>query len=172
VELEETVALPDGRTLLLRPIRPEDEPALQATFAGLTREEIRLRFFVAMKELSHVMAARFTQLDYDREMGLVLADPGIAGKARIHGVVHLRADPDNERAEFGILVSHDMSGMGLGVLLMRRILDHARRRGIGEVHGDVLAENRTMRGLCRALGFEVSADSEDPGLVRVSLALR
>jgi acetyltransferase len=172
MELEETVALPGGRTLLLRPIRPEDEPALQATFVGLTPEEVRLRFFVPMKALGHVMAARFTQLDYDREMGLVLADPGIAGRAQIHGVVHLSADPDNERAEFGILVHHDMSGMGLGVLLMRRILDHARRRGIGEVHGDVLAENRRMRDLCRGLGFETSTDPQDPALVRVSLALR
>jgi acetyltransferase len=171
-ELEESVELADGRTLLLRPILPEDEPALQATFAGLTPEEIRLRFFVPMKAMSHVIAVRFTQLDYDREMGLVLADPGIAGKAAIHGVVHLKADPDNERAEYGILVRHDMSGMGLGVLLMRRIIDYARGRGIGEIHGDVLAENRTMRKLCRVLGFRESVDPQDPALVRVSLPLR
>jgi acetyltransferase len=171
-ELEERVRLPDGRTLLLRPIRPEDEPALQAAVAGLTPEEIRLRFFVPMKALGHALAARFTQLDYDREMGLVLADPGIAGRAPIYGVVNLRADPDGERAEFGILVRHDASGMGLGTLLMQRILDHARRRGIGVVHGDVLVENRRMRGLCRELGFAESSDPEDPTLVKVSLALR
>ena len=172
VDLEEGVALADGRTLLLRPIRPEDEPALRATFSGLTPEEIRLRFFVPLKALSHVAAARFTQLDYDREMGLVLTDPGIAGRTQIYGVVHLTADPDNERAEYGILVRHDMSGMGLGMLLMRRIIDHARARGIGEIHGDVLAENWKMRKLCRALGFGESVDPEDPTLVRVSLALR
>lgn len=172
VELEEPVALADGRALLLRPIRPEDEPALRATFAGLTPEEIRLRFFVPLKAMSHVAATRFTQLDYDREMGLVLTDPGIAGRTQIYGVVHLTADPDNERAEYGILVRHDMSGMGLGVLLMQRIIDHARRRGIGEIHGDVLAENRTMRKLCRVLGFRESFDPGEPALVRVSLALR
>jgi acetyltransferase len=171
VDLEEQVPLADGRTLLLRPIRPEDEPALRATFAGLTPEEIRLRFFVPLKELSHVAATRFTQLDYDREMGLVLTDPGIAGTTQIYGVVHLQADPDNERAEYGILVRHDMSGMGLGVLLMRRIIDYARARGIGEIHGDVLAENRTMRKLCRVLGFAEARDPDDPTLVRVSLPL-
>jgi acetyltransferase len=87
-------------------------------------------------------------------------------------VVHLKADPDNERAEYGILVRHEMSGMGLGVLLMRRIIDYARGRGIGEIHGDVLAENRTMRKLCRVLGFRESVDPQDPALVRVTLALR
>jgi acetyltransferase len=172
VDLEEKVPLADGRTLLLRPIRPEDEPALRATFAGLTPEESRLRFFVPIKALSHVAATRFTQLDYDRQMGLVLTDPGIAGRTQIYGVVHLNADPDNERADYGILVRHDVSGMGLGLLLMRRIIDYARRRGIGELHGDVLSENRTMRQLCRKLGFREEVDPEDPALVRVSLALR
>jgi acetyltransferase len=168
--LEETIALADGRSLLVRPIRPEDEPSLQATFARLSPEEIRLRFFVAMKTLSHVMAARFTQLDYDREMALVLTDPGPAGRTEIYGVVHLHADPDNDRAEYAILVRHDMTGLGLGVLLMRRILDYARSRGIREVFGDVLAENATMRRICREIGFEERHGS-DPNVVRVSLAL-
>ena len=128
-ELEETIPLGDGRTLLLRPIRPEDEPSLQDAFAKLTPEEVRLRFFVPMRTLSHVTAARFTQIDYDREMALILTEPGIAGTTDIYGVVRIIADPDNERAEYAIIVRHDMTGMGLGVLLMRRILDYARQRG-------------------------------------------
>jgi acetyltransferase len=170
-ELEEIVELGGGRTLLLRPIRPEDEPSLQATFAKLTPEEIRLRFLVPLKTLSHVMAARFTQLDYDREMALVLTDPGPAGRTEIYGVVRLHADPDNDRAEYAILVRHDMTGMGLGVLLMRRILDHAASRGIREVYGDVLEDNATMRKMCRVLGFEESL-TEEPGIVRVVLRVR
>jgi acetyltransferase len=170
-ELEETLKLADGRVLLLRPIRPEDEPALREAFARLTPEEIRLRFFVPLKTLDHVTAARFTQIDYDREMALVLADPGIPGRSPIHGVVRLIADPDNERAEYAIIVRHDMTGLGLGRLLMCRILGYARGRGVREVHGDVLRENRPMLKLCAALGFIQAPVVGEPELVRVSLRL-
>jgi acetyltransferase len=170
-ELEEEIPLGDGRTLLLRPILPEDEPALQAAFATLTPEEVRLRFFVAMSTLSNMMAARFTQIDYDREMALILTEPGIAGKAPIHGVVRIIADPDNVRAEYAIIVHHDMTGMGLGVMLMRHIIDYARDRDIKEIYGDVLYDNRTMLKLCRALGFTESSILDEPGLVRVTLTL-
>lgn len=139
-ELEEEIPLGDGRRLLLRPIRPEDEPALQAHFAHLTPEEIRLRFFVPMKTLSHVAAARFTQIDYDREMALVLTEQGIAGQTAIYGVVRISADPDNICAEYAIVVRGDMTGLGLGILLMRRIIDYSRSRGIGAIYGDVLTE--------------------------------
>jgi acetyltransferase len=170
-ELEEIIPLGDGRTLLLRPILPEDEPSLRESFTKLTPEEIRLRFFVPMKTLDHVTAARFTQIDYDREMALVLTEPGIAGRTAIYGVVRLIADPDNERAEYAIIVNHDMTGMGLGILLMRRILDYASDRGLREVYGDVLRENRTMLKLCQVLGFTQSGVPEEPELVRVTLRL-
>jgi acetyltransferase len=170
-ELEESVALGDGRTLLLRPILPEDEPALQESFSRLTPEEIRLRFFVPVKTLDHVTAARFTQIDYDREMALVLTEPGVAGRTPIYGVVRLIADPDNERAEYAIVVNHDMTGMGLGILLMRRILDYADSRGVREVYGDVLRENRTMLKLCEVLGFTQSRVPDEPEIVRVTRRL-
>lgn len=171
-DLEERVTLGDGRTLLLRPILPEDEPSLQATFARLSPEEIRLRFFVPMKTLSHVAAARFTQLDYDREMALVLTDAGIPGRTEIYGVISLSADSDNERGEFAILVRGDMTGMGLGIVLMRRIIDYARSRGIKEIDGDVLRENATMLKLARVLGFTEHNVPDEPNLVRVNLRLR
>lgn len=170
-ELEENVPLGDGRTLLLRPIRPEDEPSLRAAFSQLSPEQIRLRFFVPMKTLSHITAARFTQIDYDREMALILTDPGIAGKTEIYGVVRIFADPDNERAEYAIIVRGDMTGMGLGVLLMRRIIDYAQSRGIKEIFGDVLRENSTMLKLCQALKFTRSTLPDEPEIVRVSLTL-
>jgi acetyltransferase len=170
-ELEESIPLADGRRLLLRPILPEDEPALQEGFSKLTPEEIRLRFFVPIKTLDHVTAARFTQIDYDREMALVLTEPGIAGRTPVHGVVRLIADPDNERAEYAIIVNHDLTGMGLGVLLMRRILDYAASRGVREVYGDVLRENRTMLKLCEVLGFTQSRVPDEPEVVRVTLRL-
>jgi len=170
-ELEETIPLGDGRNLLLRPILPEDEPSLQRGFAKLTPEEIRLRFFVPMKTLSHVTAARFTQIDYDREMALVLTEKGIPGKTEIYGVVRIIADPDNERAEYAIVVRHDVTAMGLGILLMRRIIDYARGRGIGEIHGDVLRENRTMLKLCSVFGFSKVFVADEPDIVKVVLKL-
>ncbi len=170
-ELEEEIPLGDGRTLLLRPIRPEDEPSLQATFSKLTPEEVRLRFFVSMKTLSHVAAVRFTQIDYDREMGLILTESGIPGKTEIYGVANIIADTENERAEYAIIVRHDMTAMGLGIFLMKRIIDYARRRGIREIFGDVLQENRQMRKLCGILGFREAAVADEPGMIRVTLNL-
>ena len=169
-ELEETVECADGRTLLVRPIVPEDEPPLREGFAKLTPEEVRARFFVALKTMTHQMAARLTQIDYDREMALVLAEPGVPGRAEIYGVVHLVADPDNHAAEFAIVVERRYTGQGYGKLLMRRILDYARGRGIEEVFGEVLADNVRMRGLCRSLGFTEAPIRGSPGVVRVSRA--
>jgi acetyltransferase len=169
--LEEVITLPDGKTLLLRPIRPEDEPAFQRLFSRLTSEEIRLRFLHAMQFLSHEMAAFLTQIDYDREMALILCDPAAEKEPAMYGVVRLSADPDNAHAEFDILIHHDMTGMGLGPMLMRRIIDYARKRGIGELFGEVLAENRPMLRLCEAFGFKKRRDPEDPGVMIVSLAL-
>ena len=171
-ELEEDLTLDDGRKLLLRPVRPEDEPALQRGFARLTPEEIRMRFFVPLKTLSHVLAARFTQIDYDREMALVLTDPGIAGNTEIYGVVRIMADPDNERAEYAIIVGREMTGRGLGLHMMRRIIDYARSRGIREIFGEVLRENEAMLRICDFLGFSRGAsDSGELSVVRVSLKL-
>jgi len=171
-ELEEPVVLEDGRKLLLRPIRPEDEPSLRRAFAKLSLEEVRLRFFVPLRGLSHGMAARLTQLDYDREMALVLTEPGAAGTTEIYGVVRLTADPDLERAEFALIVRHDMTGRGLGALLLQRLVDYARARGIGELYGDVLQDNGPMLRLSRQLGFRETWNAADAGIVRVSRALR
>lgn len=169
--LEERIALEDGRMLLLRPIVPEDEPALQAAFARLSPEEIRLRFFAPMKSLPHFQAARFTQIDYDREMALVLTESGRPGRTEIYGVVRLYADPDNERAEYAIIVGRELSGLGLGRRMMERLIEYARGRGIGEIFGDVLQENTPMLRLCRELGFSKSRCLEEPGIVRVTLPL-
>jgi acetyltransferase len=170
-ELEEVVSGPDGRRLLLRPVRPEDEPAFRRGFAKLSPESIRLRFFAPLRELSHGMAARLTQIDYDREMALVLADPGPAPSAEIYGVVRISADPDGEQAEFAVTVRDDMAGRGLGEMLLRRIIAYARGRGIRLIFGDVLAENAPMLDLCRRLGFALEYHPGDPGLVRASLSL-
>jgi acetyltransferase len=171
-ELEEPVLTKDGQSLVLRPVRPEDEPAFHLGFTKLTPEEIQLRFFTPMKTLSHVMAARFTQIDYDREMALVLAERGAPGKAAIGGVARLAADPDNERAEYAIIVGRELTGQGLGRLMMERLIAYAKKRGIGELYGDVLRKNTAMLSLCRKLGFVEKPLPDDPTIVQVSLDLR
>ncbi len=170
-ELEELLSLPDGQTLLIRPIRPEDEPNLQKIFASLSPEEIRLRFLHPLNTMPHTLAARLTQIDYDREMSLVVEGQDKTGETELYGVVQISADPDNERAEYAILLRHDMTGLGLGPMLLRRIIDYASARGIGEIFGEVLSENKSMLKLCRLFGFRVKSDREDPGVMQVSLKL-
>jgi acetyltransferase len=170
-ELEESLSLPDGQTLLIRPVRPEDEPNFQKIFKSLTLEEIRLRFLHPMKIMSHSLAAQLTQINYDREMALVVEGDNKAGEKELYGVVRIIADPDNERAEFAIILRSDMTGLGLGPMLLRRIINYARTRRIGEIFGDVLNENKSMLKLCRLFGFTVKSDRDDPGVMQVSLKL-
>ena len=170
-ELEEEVPLPDGRHFLVRPVLPEDEPAFQRLFDKLSPEDIRMRFFAPKKHLSHPFAARLTQIDYDREMALVLAEPGTPGRAEVFGAVHIAADPDGEQAEFAIMLRGDMAGLGLGPLLMRRIIDYARSKGVREIIGDVLRENRPMLRLCELFRFQRRRKEDDPGVIAVHLRL-
>lgn len=168
-ELEETARTHDGLEVALRPIRPEDEPALRAAFKKLSPEDVRMRFFAPMRELSHDVAARLTQIDYDREMALVATVP--ARPDDILGVVRLTSDPDNRGGEYAVVVRSDLKGRGLGYLLMSRIIAYARRRGLGEIFGDVLAENRDMLQMCRELGFQERRLAEDNRIVQVRLPL-
>jgi acetyltransferase len=170
-ELEDEIGLTGGRSLLLRPIRPEDEPMLIAAFHQLSPEAVRLRFFAPIKELTHETAAGLTQIDYDREIALVLADHDRPGAAELYAVARLSTDPDQEKAEFALTVRDDFTGRGLGPLLMRRLIDYAHQRGIGEIFGHVLRENGAMLAICRSLGFEEHADPDDPAIKLVRLRL-
>ena len=114
------------------------------------------------------MAARLSQIDYDREMALVAIDSS-ATPAEILGVSRIVADPENERAEFAVMVRSDMQGRGLGFQLMKDILACARKRGTKIVHGEVLAENRTMLQMATELGFVRS--KEQGGVIAVSMVL-
>jgi acetyltransferase len=170
-EFEDEIRLTGGRTLLMRPIRPEDEPMLIAAFHKLSPEAVRLRFFAPIKELTHETAAGLTQIDYDREMALVLADHDRPGAAELYAVARFSTDPDQERAEFALTVRDDITGRGFGPLLMRRLIDYARGRNIGEIFGHVLRENSSMLAICRLLGFEETADPDDPAIKLVRLRL-
>jgi acetyltransferase len=117
------------------------------------------------------MGARLTQIDYNREMAIVVTTPDVPGKAAIYGVVRASADPDNERAEYAILVDHKMTGLGLGPMLMRRIISYVHQRGTQEIFGEVLRENESMLRINEALGFTMTRLPEDPDIMQVSLKL-
>jgi acetyltransferase len=172
VELEEELRLPGGRKLLFRPVRPEDETALSRAFGRLTPEERRFRFMVPQKSFSHLAMARFTQIDYDRDMVMVLAERGADGTTEIRAVTQIDVRLRDETAEFAILVEEGVTGLGLGPFMLQRIIDYARARGIREIHGDVLADNSTMLKLCQVLGFTASASPHDPTVVRVRQSLQ
>ncbi|WP_370196383.1 GNAT family N-acetyltransferase [Aurantimonas sp.] len=153
-ELERAVELRNGERFVLRPIRPEDEEPLVEMAARCTQEDLRLRFMAPMKALPHQTAARFSQIDYHREMALVAVEPGSAyGQGPIYGVARLVSDPENEAAEFAVLVRSDMKGRGLGYRLLSEILAYGRKRGLHRVYGEVLRENVTMLQMARDLGF-------------------
>jgi acetyltransferase len=170
-ELESTISLTDGRTMLLRPVLPEDEPAFLDFFARLSAEAVRFRFLHPIKHLPHRDAARLTQIDYDREMILVLEQRDSDTGAILYGAVQVAADPNHESAEFAIVLRDDITGLGLGPLMMRRMIEYARSRGIAKLHGDVLDDNRSMLRLCEVLGFKRRRDPDDPGIVKVGLIL-
>ncbi|MEM7021517.1 MAG: GNAT family N-acetyltransferase [Pseudomonadota bacterium] len=171
-ELESALALRDGTKLLLRPIRPEDAPALRHMIEDKTEpEDRRLRFFSAISTLSAALCARMTQIDYDREMALVAIDTGVERNEAFCGVVRIAVQSDLERAEYAILVRSDLKGKGLGRCLMQSIIDYARRQGIREVFGEVLRENLPMLRLAERLGFRREAAPEEPEVAIVRLSL-
>ncbi|MBX3612917.1 MAG: bifunctional acetate--CoA ligase family protein/GNAT family N-acetyltransferase [Burkholderiaceae bacterium] len=169
--LEQPARLRDGREILLRPIRPEDEPAHHALIARMSPEDLRLRFFSYVRELRHAQMARLTQVDYDREMAFIATAPDEHGEPETLGVVRTVTDPDNESAEFAVLVRSDLKGQGLGSMLMKRIIDYCRSRGTAEIKGLVLASNESMIGLARSLGFGIEG-GPDGDTVVARLALR
>ena len=168
-ELAERVTI-IGREIALRPIRPEDEPQHAQFLQRVDAQDLQMRFFHAVRVISHTQLARFTQIDYDREMAFIaIVDDGKPG-AETWGVVRAIADPDNAQAEFAILIRSDLKGRGLGSLLMKKIIRYCVARGTGVLTGAVLRGNDRMLALARELGFVSTYDS-DAGLMQVSLAL-
>lgn len=167
-EREGPFLLADGSEAWLRAIRAEDEPQLQQGFTQLGPDEVRMRFLNPLKALTHDLAARLTQLDYDREVALVLADAEPPGQARLYGVVRAHFDPGTRAAEFAIVIPRILAGRGLGTLLLGRIIDHSRRAGMQLIWGDTLPDNAPMRALARKFGFSETLHEQ---LIRLELAL-
>jgi acetyltransferase len=152
----------------IRPIRPEDEALYTDFFANVTPDDQRLRFFSFAPALSHRFLARFTQIDYAREMAFVAI---ARGSGALLGVVRMVADPDYTSAEYAILVRSDVKGRGLGWKLMEHLIAYARAERLGELHGSVLAGNTSMLQMCRELGFTVEREPGDDAVRHVVLKL-
>ena len=161
-----------GRTLELRPIRPEDS-AMHADFvASLSPEDLRFRFFSTRRELSPSELGRLTQIDYDREMAFVAIDTHGGGTPEILGVARAACDPDNIDAELGVVVRSDLKGQGLGTLLMDRLTEHLVARGTQRLVALVLHDNSAMRDLAHERGFVRDETWRDPGSLRLVLPLQ
>jgi acetyltransferase len=167
-EWERSCHLANGTSVLVRPVRPEDERLYGPFFARVTPDDLRLRFFAPIKEFSHAFIARMTQLDYARAMAFVALEQATGD---LLGVGRLHANADYDNAEYAVLVRSDIKGQGLGWLLMQTILEYAHSEGLLRIEGQVLNENTTMLTMCRELGFTISPDPHDPGSCIVRLEL-
>ncbi len=154
--------------IMVRPIRPDDEPSIYEFIRHVTKEDLRLRFFAAMKRFSHEFIARLTQLDYARAMAFVAFDEATG---EMVGVVRIHSDSIYESGEYAILLRSDLKGKGLGWMLMQLIIEYARSEGLKHIAGDVLHENTVMLDMCRSLGFEIASDPVEHDICHVKLAL-
>jgi acetyltransferase len=159
-QYERRCTMPDGTPVLLRPIRPEDEPMWHDLLAGCSPETIRGRFHSLFHGTTHAMAARFCCIDYDRELAIV-AEVGTDGDRSIIGVTRLVADPDHDTADFGILVADAWQGRGLGKMLTTYCLELAQRWGLNHVTAVTNASNTRMVRVFEHLGFSLERQLEE-----------
>ncbi len=168
--LEREWPLKGGALYTVRPIHPDDAEMLQALVRGVSQESRYFRFASSLPELPTRMLARFTLIDYDREMALVAvikhhqteADGTVTETERIIGVSRIVTNPDGTSCEFALLIADDYTGQGLGSRLMLAIMDVARSKGLSEIMGLILVNNGPMLRLMASLGFRISANPEDP----------
>jgi len=167
-EQEKDWPLRDGGMYTVRPLHPSDAVMLQDFIKRLSMESRYFRFASAVSELSGRMLARFTLIDYDREMALVAihrSPPTVVGGAaedRVIAISRYVTNPDSTSCEFSLVVADDFNGQGLGTRMMLSIMDVARSKGLTRIAGLVLNKNATMLKLMRSLDFEVGSYDEDP----------
>lgn len=170
-ELEETFVLRDGRSVLLRPIRPEDEAMHQAFDQALSKEDRYKRYFGELPQFSHEQMARFTQIDYEREMAFIAVVGTESGGNEILGIVHVQRDLDNTEAEFAIAIRSDIKSVGLGKRMMQKMIDYCREQGTHYLAGVTMLENSGMANLARRLNFTVRYLRDD-GVIDMRLDLQ
>jgi acetyltransferase len=157
-----------GQRFIIRPIRPEDAAAHAEFVNRVPPEDIRYRFFSAMKQVSPEQMARLTQIDYEREMAFIAvreADHATVGVSRL---VREGVEP---RGEFAIVVEPTVKGLGLAGHLMQRLIDWGRASGLAEITGIILADNHPMLGFVRHLGFALRRVPDEADVVEAVLVL-
>lgn len=176
-ELVQPAFLRDGTRWVMRPIRPEDAQMLQGFVRSLSEESRYMRFIYLLRELTPSMLARYTRIDYDRELALVATvqapNPAHRGfpEEQIVGLAHYFLQRDGRGAEFALVVHDGWQRYGLGSQLMRGLIEAARRQGLDYLEGQVLDNNYAMRKLLVRLGFRDESFMDDPTLRRLTLTL-
>ena len=160
--------LKDGREVLLRPIRPEDEPLIRELFKTFSEETMRFRFFRFIKDISHEMLASYCNIDYSREISIVAEETG-DGSIRVIGMARLVVEPDGERGEIAIVVGDPWQNLGLGTRLLEHIIYVGRDMRLKTIFGEILAENTRMIHLCYKRGFRIERVDEESYLASLDL---
>jgi acetyltransferase len=155
-DLRETIR--GGERVLIRRARPEDMALYPDFLRDVSAEDLRLRFFARVAELSAAEIDKLSHLDYSHEMAFIALDEDMG---QMLGLVRLKDELDEKTAEFAILVRSRLKGHGLGWLLMRRVIDYAKEKGLRRVYGDVLVENAAMLQMCAELGFHTQDMGSD-----------
>jgi acetyltransferase len=161
--------LKNGQEVLLRPIKPEDEPMWLEMFQSLSEESIRYRFFQMLKDTPHEVRVRYCNIDYDREIALV-AEMVENGKRKILGVSRLIIESDEKSGEMAFLVSDNWQGLGLGTKMVDYVLDIAKEKGINKVNAIILQDNYCALSLTKKMGFKI--DYLTDGTVKATLNLK
>ena len=165
---ERHVVLRDGTRVLIRPLKVEDAALYPDFLKEVTGEDLRLRFFAPMREVSHELIDKLIHYDPAHAMAFIAIEEA---SGRMLGVVRLHDDATAENGEFAILVRSHLKGYGLGWLLMQHMIACAKEKGLKTVHGQVLAENATMLLMCGELGFHSTDDPDERGVKLVELPL-
>ncbi len=146
--------LRDGTKVILRPIKPEDEPLWLEMLSSCSKESIYSRFRYDFFFDSHEVATQFCFIDYDREIGIV-AETEVNGRKKLIGVGRNISDPDMEIAEYAVLVTDDWQNKDLGYLLTSYCIEIAQNAGIKRIVAETTRDNRPMVTLFRKLGFTI-----------------
>ena len=139
--------------MLLRPVRPEDEPLEHEMLTSLSEKTLKERFFQVIKQITHEMHVRLCNIDYEREMAIV-AEIREGERRRLIGMGRLIIEPDLKKAEFAVVVHDDFQGKGLGYKLVDMVIGIGHEKGVEEIYGFVLSENVKMLSMCRQAGLQ------------------
>ncbi|MGB9959632.1 MAG: acetate--CoA ligase alpha subunit [Candidatus Bathyarchaeales archaeon] len=161
--------LRDGRTVLLRPIKPEDEPLWLEMFQNFSEESIRYRFFQIIKDTPHEVRVRYCNIDYDREIAIV-AELNEEGRRRILGVARVSLEPDKKRGEIAFIVADPWQGLGLGTKMVDYVIEIARDMGVETLYAIMLPDNRQAINLTKKMGFTLQY--QEDGTVKGVLNLK